>query len=349
MALVNRVLRSASLRSTRLASALLLLALLAQSSLVAAQDDEQDSFSLDDSEESETPKKKVPAAKKVRPAPGPERETLLGDEQALEEERAPEERFRETTDPYEDPKKRYIFLGGGWRFSRVPAWMLGAYGVEEGPAVGTPASFNGELAFRKNGFQVTAALGFSKLSFKGPFQLKNDVIQDTEWLDAKFKFLNLTTAITWSTSFADWFALEYGLEVGIGFLFGDLTRSEAVKQNGKWSECPAWASQAPRGSILFNPEFPSPTPAEKLYCDPPDGPSSRPPPVSNAADEDGAHYGVTANKGLFNGGVPRAVPILGPRLSLRFKPIHQFVIRVDVPLPSIPFGIVGGVAVQYGF
>jgi hypothetical protein len=308
---------------------------------------EGDEFSLDEAAEGGA--EKAPPAESVKPAPGPERERLLGDEQALEEERAPEERFRETTDPYEDPKQRYLFFGAGWRFSRVPSWMLGAYHAEAGPAVGTPASFTAELAFRKNGFQVTPTVGFTKLNIKGPYQLKGDPLEDTEWLDAKFKFLNLTVALTWSTSFTDWFALEYGLEAGIGLLFGNMTRSEAFRaNNGAWGKCPAWASQANSG-ILFNPDFPRPTREQRTFCDPPIGPNDEPPPRTNGADEKGAQYGVRAKRGLIHGGIPNVIPILGPRLSLRFKPIHQVVLRIDIPLPQVPFGFQGGVAAQYGF
>ncbi|MEY4509135.1 MAG: hypothetical protein RLZZ450_1257 [Pseudomonadota bacterium] len=333
MALVQRFLVSA-----------LLTAALACSAQARAQDAGE--FSLDDPAEGEDPK--APVAKSAKPAAGPERETLLGDEQALEEERAPQERFRETTDPHEDPNQRLLFFGAGWRFSRVPTWMLGAYHVEAGPAVSTPASFTAELAFRKNGFQVTPTVGFTKLNLKGPFQLKGDPIEDTEYLEGKFNFLNLTVALTWSTSFTDWFALEYGLEAGIGLLFGDLTRSEAYKdKSGAWHKCPAWASQS---NSLFNPDFPgTPTREQRTYCDPPLGPSDEPPPRTNPSDEDGAQYGVKAKRGLFQGGVPNVIPILGPRLSLRFKPIHQVVLRIDVPLPQVPFGFQGGVAAQYGF
>ena len=310
-----------------------------------AQDSEE--FSLDETAEGES--KEASVAESKKPAKGPEREALLGDEQALEEERAPQEQFRETTDPHEDPLGRYLFFGAGWRFSRVPTWMLGAYHVEEGPAVGSPAFFNLELAFRKNGFQVTPTVGFAKLNLKGPFQLKGDPVEDTEWLEANFKFLNLTVALTWSTSFTDWFALEYGLEAGIGLLFGDLTRSEAYRdRNGKWAACKAWASQSSSG-ILFNPDFPNPTREQRTFCDPPLGPSDEPPPDTNPSDEDGAQYGVKAKRGLFHGGVPNVIPILGPRLSLRFKPVHQIVLRIDVPLPQVPFGFQGGVAAQYGF
>ena len=40
---------------------------------------------------------------------------------------------------------------------------------------------------------------------------------------------------------------------------------------------------------------------------------------------------------------------VGPRISLRFKPIKQLVLRVDVPLPVFPFGFMGGLAAQFGF
>jgi hypothetical protein len=291
---------------------------------------------------------RVPAPHEVEAAPGPE---LLGDEQAVQEETG-RERFRETTDPYEDPAKRYAFLGARWSFMSLPPTLLKAYTVKHGPTVSNTKSFAAELAFRRKGFQVTTAVGFMRLKARGPFQLKNDPIEDTEWLQADFKLLNLTTAITWSTTFADWFSLEYGLEAGIGFLFGDMIRSEAYRRkNGSWGKCPAWASQTPNqnDTLHFNPEFPNPTPEQKRYCQIPDGPSGQVPPRTNSADMDGEQYGVKAQKGLFNGGVPHAIPILGPRLSLRFKPIHQLVIRLDVPLPILPFGIVGGVAAQYGF
>ncbi len=286
------------------------------------------------------------------PASNPATSASLSDEQALEEERAPREEFRESTDPYEDPKRRYVFLGAGWRFVRLPSWLLKAYQVESGPSVGTPSAVFGELAFRRKGFQVLADAGFVKWNFHGPFQLKGDPIEDTEWLQGNLKFLMLSTAITWSSSFTDWFQLEYGLEAGLGFVFGDVIRNEAVKRaDGKWGKCSTWASQSSNpASLLYNSMSPDPTPEEQRYCDIPDGPDNARPPPTNAADEDGAHYGVKAKRGLLNGGgIPRLVPLIGPRVSLRFKPIHQLVLRVDVPLPVLPFGFVGGVSAQYGF
>jgi hypothetical protein len=315
----------------------LLLSVLTTTAL--AQKGQEDEFSLD---EEPTTGGAQPA-----PAPAPAEAALLGDEQALQEEQAPVEQFRESTDPYEDPKKRYLFVGGEWRYVFLPSGVLEWF-LESAPSVATAGSLFGEVGYRKNGFQVTGQVGWMKLNFEGPFQLSGDPVLDTEWLDAKFNFLMFTAAVTWSTSFTDWFALEYGLEAGFALLFGDMIRTEAYQQGGKWHECPAWAPQNGLTNPLWPADMLPPSSAQVQYCDVPQY-AGGVPPATNETDEEGAHYNIKAKHGITNSGIPRAVPVLGPRLSLRFKPIKQLVLRVDVPLPVLPFGFVGGVAAQFGF
>jgi hypothetical protein len=242
--------------------------------------------------------------------------------------------------PREDPDKNYFFVGASWRYFRVPAWTLDWF-MEAAPAVGSAGSFFGEFGYRSDGFQVTASVGWAKFSFSGPFQLKGDPPEDTEWQQARWNMLVTTGTVTWSTAFTDWFALEYGVEAGVAAIFGDMTRTEAQKVNGTWSPCPG------------------PNPVDPQYCDIPlpekdtngDGQVGVGDqiPATNSASHDGEHYGVKAERGIANKGVPHAVPVLGPRLSLRFKPIKQLVLRVDVPMPLLPFGFMGGLAAQYGF
>jgi len=129
-----------------------------------------------------------------------------------------------------------------------------------------------------------------------------------------------------------------------------MKRNEAYKTGGNWNKCPTWAPQPG----LDNPTWPNdmrpPTGEQQQYCDPPiPDVAGGPVPATNESDEIGAHYNVKAKHGIANKGIPHAVPVIGPRLSLRFKPIHQLVIRVDVPLPLAPFGFVGGVAAHFGF
>ncbi len=298
-----------------------------------AQDSE--SFSLDESAEGSD-------KQAAQPASAGEQPELLSDEQAIEEEQAPDELYRKSTDPWEDPKKNYFFVGGAWRFVRLPAWTSEWF-LESAPSVGTAGSFFGEFGYRNDGFQVTGSIGYLGWNFKGPFQLSGDQEVDTEWLDGDFKFLMGSATFTWSTAFTDWFALEYGLEVGLAALFGELVRTEGYRDtNGKWGRCPGWAGgpDLPQSEVAANPDK-----QYAQFCDRPvasNGAFLSPEQRTNSADENGAHYGVKATQ------VPPVVPILGPRLSLRFKPIAQLVLRVDIPLPVAPFGFMGGLAASYG-
>jgi hypothetical protein len=322
----------------RVSSWLVFAGLLLISSRLAAQSDGSEGQSESD----------VPTAAETAAATDPER---LGDEQALQEERTPEEHFRESSSPYEDPSKRYYFLGAGWRFASLPSGLLKAYTVETEASPFTPASFFAEAAMRRKGFQIGVNLGYVNWGFQDAFRLKSDAIEDMEWLNIKFNFIVTSATITWSTSFKEWFALEYGLEAGFAFLIGRMIRNEATPNGkGKWRKCETWADQL--GFTNENRSFPNPRPTgeQVRYCDAPlSEDDETQPPATNPPDEIGAHYGVKAKRGAFNEGVPYVLPVLGPRVSLRFKPIAQLVLRVDVPLPIIPFGIMGGVSAQFGF
>ena len=315
------------------ASALLLLSCFVSLCSVArpAQAQDGEGFSLDEPDTAAESQGQEPASEPSEGTP------LLSDEQALEEEKAPDETFRDSTNPYEDPNKSYFFAGAAWRFVRLPSWTLEWF-LEAAPGVGTAGTFFGEFGYRKDGFQITGSVGYMKWSFEGPFQLAGDPDVDSEWLDGDFNFLSGTATFTWSTAFTDWFALEYGIEAGLAALFGELTRSEAYRDSDeKWARCPGWAG---------GPDLRNPTTEQSVFCDRPIGPNGDALPDevrTNDDDELGAHYGVKADK------VPPVVPIIGPRLSLRFKPIAQLVLRVDVPLPVFPFGFMGGLGAQYGF
>lgn len=325
----------------------LVLALCASLTDIAkAQGGANEEFSLDEpAEGASAPAQPSAAPPSAAETAGAGEAELLSDEQALAEEQAADDRVRGSTDPYEDPKQSYFFVGAAWRYVIMPAFTLEWF-LDAAPTLATAGSFLGEFGYRKKGFQVTAQLGWMKWNFKGPFQLNGDPPEDTEWLDAKLNMLMASAAITWSTSFTDWFAIEYGVEAGIAGVIGDITRSEAYhKAGGAWAACPTYYAS----NAWPYARDPSASGDAALYCDTPVPTASGVIPPTNETDEDGAHYGVKAKHGLVNKGIPRVVPVLGPRVSLRFKPIHQLVIRVDVPLPLFPYGFVGGVAAHFGF
>jgi hypothetical protein len=319
--------------------------LVSSAATATAQQKKDDEFSLD--EEGDTQADAIAKQPQEGVASGEESDQeaeLLSDEQALEEERNPQEQFRKSTDPYEDPEKNYFFAGVNWRYLRMPPWLL-ELGLESAPGIGSAGSFFGEFGWRNDGFQIGADVGWMKYHMKGPFQLSGDPPQDTEWMEGPFNLFVVTATFTWSTSFTDWMSLDYGVEAGFLLLFGELTRSEAYKgSDGEWHPCPSWV-----GSSLL----PNATDAGQIgYCSPPlteDGSAPSRDFLTNEEGEDGEHYGVKANRGLFNQGVPNALPVIGPRISLRFKPIAQLVLRVDVPLPVFPFGFTGGLAALFGF
>lgn len=340
-------------RSARLWSWLLMTGWLLAIAGGASAQAQGDEFSLD--EEGDTQADAIAKKPSEGVADGDEAEQekeLLSDEQALEEERNPQEQFRKSTDPYEDPEKNYFFAGVNWRYLRMPSWIL-EWGLESAPAIGSAGSFFGEFGWRNDGFQIGADVGWMKYHMKGPFQLAGDPPADTEWMDGPFNLFVVTASFTWSTSFTDWMSLDYGIEAGFLLLFGELTRTEAYRQsgNGEWKPCPGWVDATDPNNSGQNPgQVAISDPGQVGYCNqplPPEG--GGPIPATNEQDEDGEHYGVKANRGLFNSGVPNALPVIGPRISLRFKPIKQLVLRVDVPLPVFPFGFTGGLAALFGF
>src|SRR5690606_36453160 len=93
---------------------LLGVALLATTAQAQAQDD---GFSLDEPDSTAAESELPPPAEEEGPR-------LLGDEQAIQEESAPTVRYRESTNPYEDPKQSYFFVGAAWRYTRMPSWVL---------------------------------------------------------------------------------------------------------------------------------------------------------------------------------------------------------------------------------
>jgi hypothetical protein len=328
-------------RSARLYSLFLAACLVSAS---AAQAQKEEEFSLDDESDTQAdalekkPSEGVPAGDEED-----KEKVLITDEQALEEERMPQEEYRKSTDPYEDPDENYFFVGANWRYLRMPSWIL-EWGLDSAPSIGSTGSFFAEFAYRKDGFQVAADVGWMKFHLKGPFTLAGDPDEDTEWLDGPFNLLVATATITWSTSFTDWMSLDYGIETGPIFVFGELTRSEAYRdRNGDWRSCPGYV-----GSDAL-PVATDPGQGGGYCAEPLPDPQTGQVPETNAEGEDGEHYGVKAKKGVFNKGVPNMLWAVGPKISLRFKPIKQLVLRVDVPLPVFPFGFTGGIAALFGF
>ena len=250
-------------------------------------------------------------------------DTSLGDQQAqMEGQTAATQPARESTDPYEDEHTGYWFAGAFYRQIIVPTFMQRLF-VEGGATASNPA-FGLEATHRKGNFDITMSLWWAGFSFDAPYRASGDPDTDMELVNGNTSAIFASAAFMWSTPFNDMFALEYGLDVGLGVVLGHVTRTEAYPStapgnNGGYLRC----------NGVGDPDA--------SYCD---GPS-----VGDGMT--GGQYRVTARKWTEGGSVPNIVPWLGiPHIALRFKPIHQLMMRLDV---GFGLGFWFGGAINYGF
>lgn len=251
-------------------------------------------------------------------------DTSLGDQQAQMETQQGAEATpaRDSTDPFEDPHTGYWFFGAFYRQIIVPTFMQRLF-VEGGATASNPA-FGLEATHRKDNFDITMSLWWAGFSFDAPYRASGDPVTDTELVDGNTSAIFASAAFMWSTPFNDMFALEYGLDVGLGVVLGHVTRTEAYPSsaagnNGGFLRC--------RG--VGDPDV--------SYCDGPNVPDGM----------TGGSYGATARSWVDGGSVPNIVPWLAiPHIALRFKPIHQFMMRLDA---GFGLGFFFGLAANYGF
>lgn len=271
---------------------------------------------------------------------------LLGDEQALYEEEVGTEEQYSGAHPHEEEGKSYFFLGAFYRHQFVPSGLLELF-LDAAPSENMP-QFGGEFIRRRDGMDVIASVYYADYRFSGPFLAKDDPPQDVEWIDSDMWAVMGSVTLLWGSHFSDWFAIQYGLGVGVGWLFGDMVRTEAYPSNSGHSRCVAPTGPGLPGSAQSSdPNDPAAFSGGlgetvEQYCAPP---SSFP---TDADGDDGEHYGVTARTWFDSGSRPNLWFRFAPQLSLRFKPMHQLVIRVDGGFDLFS-GIFVGAAAAFGF
>lgn len=247
-------------------------------------------------------------------------EIKLRDEQTLHEEKEGVEKRESGTDPTEDPEKDYFFLGLMGGVVILPSFLMNLF-LEESQSIVNPA-VGAEFTYRNDGFSIVASLFYAGYRGHGPFQVPGDPDTDVEWIDSNLGAVMGTVTFLWSTEFSQFVALEYGVGIGVGYLAGHLTRTEAYrKSNGDWAKC-----KGPNNPSEFG-----------NYCG------------TNIATENvrGEQYGVPAKNWNDGGDVPLIWPWLSiPQIGLRIKPVRQMQIRVNA---SFGLGFYLGTSVAYGF
>lgn len=220
------------------------------------------------------------------------------------------------TSPVELPGKSYHFVGLRYRGIVVPKFMINLFG-DGGKTVYVNA-FGPEYAIRKDGFEYDFALWLANYHLDPtPFKAKDDPVDAWEIVESKIKVLYLTADFLWSNEFSPEFALNYGVGGGLGIVFGDLIREQAMPSNGNPNQDPYdWVPCAVRGS-------------------------------NNFCGTDNDHYNGYKEPNWANGGSkPLIFPWFAIQTGLRYKPHKNFVARLDVGFGTSGFFF--GIGADYG-
>jgi len=226
--------------------------------------------------------------------------------------------FEDRNTPFEKANVTYRFIGARFRYVIVPQFYMGLFG-DGGTTVGVPA-FGPEFTIRRNGFEYVLSAMYASYSMDPtPFKAKTDGIDAWEVVDANVKAVYLMADFLWSAEANPSLAFVYGAGFGIAPIFGDIHRVQAYPgaggQNDPYSYQRCQAAGTPNAS----------------FC-----------------GTDNNHYGGYTEPSWANGGSkPIVFPWLALQTGLRWKPVRQFMMRLDVGwnLLNGPFF---GLALNYG-
>lgn len=211
---------------------------------------------------------------------------------------------RSSTDPHEDPNRDYFFVGAFYRHVIIPSFIQQLFvdSTIDGSNPGTGLTFN----WRRNNFNVVVDAWWNNANASGYFRGLGDPLTDTEYIQANLGVFFISAEFLWAFPITDWFAFELGFDLGIGFIYGGLTRTEAYQSGGQWHPCDG------------------PGQNDVNYCQVNVAPDP-------CYDNSGEHYNCTEPNWTTKGGdVPVVFPWVSlPHIALRFNPIRQVQIRVD--------------------
>ncbi|HVR18051.1 MAG TPA: hypothetical protein VMS65_00095 [Polyangiaceae bacterium] len=236
----------------------------------------------------------------------------------------PPEDERKETSPVEHKGETYRFVGLRYRALLIPSFIMGLFG--EGGDTILVHNFGPEFTIRKDEFEYSFAVTYSPYSMgAGPtstdqvaFKDPNDPEEAWELVTSELKVLYLTADFVWSAPISSQVSFQYGGGAGIGFVFGDLYRTQAYKEDGIYKPCTAPGNPAVA------------VPGGAQYC-----------------GDDNDHYpGYTEPSWASGGSKPIIFPWIAIQTGLRWKPHRNFVGRLDAGIGLGQFFL--GVGADYG-
>ena len=228
-------------------------------------------------------------------------------------------------DPHELPGESYHHVGVFARGIIAPQFIQNLF--VQGGFTALNVGVGGFYNYRKDGLNIIAEVWWAGFYGTGPFAGLNEPDAAMEIVESELQVVFGSIALMWSITLTSWLAIEVGLGLGFGGVFGGLYRTEAHPTSEGWTAC----------NDVANP--PSVSSNGEAYCD------------RREADGGEGHYqrlDRTPNPYNFSGGVPPLwfwVDL--PRVAIRIKPLRQIQIRVEGGFAAYAFHV--GSSLAFGF
>ena len=214
----------------------------------------------------------------------------------------------------------------------VPTLIVGQFAhIEPGWPGATSVAAGPEFVYRTDGLDIVLAgmyVGYQAPA--GYFRGTNEMPNATERVESELQGIFVTAHFLKGIRFARVFELQIGAGIGVGYLFGNLYRSQAYSED-RSNSASSWRD-----------------------CDVPGGPGGAY--ADYCANNDNQHFthpngGAAryAEPGIFAGGaVPTIMPWVSlPHVALHFRPIQNLDIRLEGGFAII--GFYGGGAIHFVF
>jgi hypothetical protein len=229
------------------------------------------------------------------------------------------------TDTFEDPTKRYYFIGLRYRGDVIPQFMLNIF-VDGGKTIYSN-SIGAEIDIRHDDFSLIPAITYTEYGTGDVVfaQKGKDPTDPGNWsvVNSSLKGLYFSADLLWSHKIAPHWDFEYGAGFGLGVIFGTLEDNWVYAKNG--------------GQI---------SPSNYTACQT----------VNDGAGCSNANHqmATTSKVGGYlepswvNGGSkPSVFPLINfPQLGIRYKPIKQMEARLGVGFSLTGFWF--GLSANYG-
>lgn len=205
----------------------------------------------------------------------------------------------------------------------IPAWEVGLFvHIEPGWAGPLSIAAGPEYVYRKGNLDVILSLQYTGMQTDaGYMRGRNESDRALERVESRLWGLYANALFLWGTRFNDWFELQYGAGVGLGYIGGDLFRTQ-VNDDAAHTECRS--------------------PGTSSFCDNANNHYAQ-------FDSSGNVTSRFSEASLFNNGsVPPLLPWISlPHVALHFRP-HRYVdVRLDGGWSII--GFYGGLATHFVF